>query len=122
VTTTKDVLEHHLKCFGERNLAGLLTDYASDAVLFTPYGMLKGTNAMKPLFEQVFAEFAKPGASFNITVQAIDGDYAYMLWTAETADNVYVMATDTYVVRGGKILVQSFAAHLSPKASPATVA
>ena len=42
-------------------------------------------------------------------------EYAYILWTAETADNVYEMATDTFVVRDGKILAQSFAAKLTPK-------
>jgi hypothetical protein len=30
--------------------------------------------------------------------------------SAETADNVYEMTTDTFVVRDGKIVAQSFAA------------
>jgi hypothetical protein len=42
-------------------------------------------------------------------------DYAYSLWSAETADNVYEMATDTQIVRGGKIVAQSFAGHIKPK-------
>ena len=32
---TKDVLDHHLKCFGEGDLKGILSDYAPGAVLFT---------------------------------------------------------------------------------------
>ena len=32
---TKDVLDHHLKCFGEGDLKGILSDYAPSAVLFT---------------------------------------------------------------------------------------
>ena len=36
MASTKDVLDHHLKCFGEGNLEGILTDYSSDAVLFVP--------------------------------------------------------------------------------------
>jgi hypothetical protein len=39
--STKDVLDHHLKCFGEGNLEGILADYSSDAVLFMPTGPLK---------------------------------------------------------------------------------
>ena len=43
------------------------------------------------------------------------GDFAYALWSAETADNVYEMATDTHVVRDGKIVAQSFAGQIKPK-------
>src|SRR5262249_61924806 len=53
-------------------------------------------------------------ASFRMKLQSAEGDYAYVLWTAETADNVYAMATDTFIVRDGKIAAQSFAAHASP--------
>jgi len=62
----------------------------------------------------LFAEFAKPGATFTMKQQLVDGDYAYILWTAETADNVYELATDTFVVQGGKIVAQSFTAKIRP--------
>ena len=48
--------------------------------------------------------------------QFIEGDYAYILWTAETADNVYEVGTDTFVVRDGKIVAQSFTGKIVPKA------
>ena len=47
--------------------------------------------------------------------QWVEGDYAYILWSAETADNSYEAATDTFVVRNGKIVAQSFAAKITPK-------
>jgi hypothetical protein len=34
---------------------------------------------------------------------------------AETPDNIYEPASDTYVVRDGKIVAQSFAAKITPK-------
>jgi hypothetical protein len=85
--------------------------------LFTPNGPLKGHDAIRPLFERMLAEFNKPGASFSMHLQSVEGDYAYILWTAETADNVYEMATDTFVVRDGKIAAQSFAAKMSPQSA-----
>jgi len=112
---TKDVLDNHLKCFGEGDLKGILSDYARDAVLFTPNGPLKGVDSIRPLFEQLLAEFGKPGATFSMKLQSVEGDYAYILWAAETADNVYEVATDTFVVRDGKIIAQSFAANIAPK-------
>ena len=45
----------------------------------------------------------------------MEGEYAYILWTGETADNVYEMATDTFFVRNGKIVAQSFTGKITPK-------
>ena len=113
--STSDVLDRHLKCFAEYDLEGVLADYSSDAVLFVPTGPLKGPDAIRPLFEGLISEFAKPGSSFTMQQRCVDGDHAYILWTAETADDSYEFATDTFVVRSGKIVAQSFAAKIKPK-------
>ncbi len=115
MVSTKDVLDHHLKCFGEGDLNGILSDYTPGAILFTPEGALKGIDAIRSLFQTMIAEFGKPGAAFSMKQQFIEGDHAYILWTAETADNVYEFATDTFVVREGKIVAQSFASKIMPK-------
>ena len=113
--STNDVLDRHLKSFAERDLDGVLSDYSSDAVLFVASGPLRGPAAIKPLFGTLIAEFAKPGSSFAMQQRWVEGDHAYILWTAETADNCYEFATDTFVVRNGKIVAQSFAAKITPK-------
>lgn len=113
--STQNVLDHHLRCFGEGNLEGILADYAAEAVLFTPTCPSNGTTAIKALFEAMLAEFGKPGMSFTMQQQFVQGDYAYILWSAETADNTYEAATDTLVVRNGKIIAQSYAAKITPK-------
>src|SRR4029450_10450223 len=115
MVSTKDVLDHHLKCFGEGNLEGILSDYAPGAVLFTPDGPLRGVNAIRPLFEAMIAEFGKPGARFSMKQQFVEGNHAYILWSAETAANVYELGTDTFVVRDGKIVAQSFTGKVTPK-------
>ena len=107
---TKDVVEHHLKSFGEGDLDRILSDYAPDAVLFTPEGSLKGRDAIRPLFVALLDEFGKPGATFSLSRQLVDGEHAYIVWTAQTAENLYELVTDTFFVRDGKIAVQSFAA------------
>jgi ketosteroid isomerase-like protein len=117
VTTlsTSDVLDRHLNSFAKYDLDGILADYSSDAVLFTPTGPLRGPAAIKALFQTLISEFAKPGSSFTIQHRSIEGNYGYILWTAETADNSYEFATDTFVVRDGKIVAQSFAAKIKRK-------
>ena len=113
---TRAVIDNHLACFGAKNLEGILSDYAADAILFTPGGVLKGPDAIKPLFERMLAEFSRPGASFALRQMEIDGEHAFIVWSAETADNIYELGTDTFVVRAGKIAVQSFAGKIVPKA------
>ena len=36
MSTTSEVLNQHLKCFGENDLVGVLADYSSDVVFFIP--------------------------------------------------------------------------------------
>jgi ketosteroid isomerase-like protein len=113
--TTQEVLTHHLHTFGKGDLAGVMADYSPDSRLFTPNGMLKGPEAIRQLFTSQFKEFAKPGASFQMLRQDVDGDTAYILWKAETADNRYEIGTDTFVVKDGKIVTQTFAGKITPK-------
>jgi ketosteroid isomerase-like protein len=113
--TTNDVLNQHLKSFSENDLKGVLADYSSDAVLFIPGKSLRGPDEIKPFFQALLSEFAKPGASFWLRQQSVEGEYAYILWSAETADNCYDAATDTFVVQNGKIVAQSFSARVTPK-------
>jgi ketosteroid isomerase-like protein len=115
MASTKDVLDHHIRCFGEGDLKGIVSDYAPGAVLFTPDGPLRGADAIRPFFQAMLAEFGKPGAAHSMKQQFVEGDYAYVLWTAETADNVYELGTDTLVVRDGKIVAQSFAGKITHK-------
>ena len=115
MASTKDVLDHPLKCFGEGDLDGVLSTYAPGAVLFRADGPLKGADAMRPFFQAMIAELGKPVATFSVNQESVEGEYAYIVWSAETADNVCEIGTDTFVVRDGKILAQSFAAKLAPK-------
>ena len=108
MNSTKDVIDNHIRRFREGNLEGVLDDYSPDAVMFTPSGTLRGRSEIKGLFQKLLVDFGKPTAIF-------DGDYAYLIWSAETADNYYEDATDTVVVRDGKIVTQSFAAKIRPK-------
>ena len=113
--STKDILDRHLRYFGASDLGGILSDYASDAVMFTANGTLRGVDEIKPLFQALIAEFEKPGAAFSMKLQSVEGDCGYILWNAETSDNVYELGTDTFVVRQGKIVAQSFTGKVTAK-------
>jgi hypothetical protein len=111
--TTHDVLTHHLSCFGD--IDGTMADYGAESRFFTPAGVLRGCEPIRRFFARLFEEFAKPGMSFEMLEEQVDGDTAYIVWKAETADNRFELCTDTFVVRNGKIVTQTFAGKVSPK-------
>ena len=112
--TTTELVQRHIQSFLAYDLEGVLSDYAPDAVFFTPDGTLRGPGPIRGFFTALLAEFSKPGAMFALGQQHVEGDHAYILWTARTADNLYEFATDTFFVRNGKIAVQSFAGKITP--------
>jgi ketosteroid isomerase-like protein len=93
MTSTKDVLAHRLKCFGEGDLEGILADYAPAAVLFMPTGLIEGVDAITPVFQHIVSEFTKPGTQFALQQQCVEGDYACTRWNAETPDNMHDAGT-----------------------------
>jgi hypothetical protein len=84
-------------------------------VLFTPGGPLVGIDEIRGFFKAMLVEFGKPGTVFDMKLRSVVSDFSYVIWTAETSDNVYEMGTDTQVVRDGKIVAQSFAATITPR-------
>lgn len=112
---TKAVLEHHLAAFGAGDMKAMMADYTEESVIHVPGAEFRGKAAIQQLFTGLFAEFAKPGASFNLMNTVIEDDVAFIFWTAETADNVYELGTDTFVIDDGKIEIQTLATKVTPK-------
>jgi hypothetical protein len=59
--------------------------------------------------------FAPGTFDFVMDASHIEGDVAYILWHADCASAVVALGTDTFVVRDGKIAVQTFAVKIDPK-------
>lgn len=115
MSTTADVLDHHLEAFREQDLAETMADYADDAVVVMHDDVLRGTGAIRALFENLYAEFSQPEASFHLDTKVAEGDTGYLVWHAETPQNTYEFATDTFVVEDGEIVTQTVAAKVTPK-------
>jgi SnoaL-like domain len=113
--TTQEVLTRHLDFLGKLDLAGIMADYADEATFFSQGGVLHGSDAIRQFFARLFDEFGKPGMSFDLLQQEVDGDTAYIVWKAESADNLFEIGTDTFIVRNRKIVTQNFAGKIMPK-------
>lgn len=116
MSTTQDVLEHHLDAFGEQDMEAILDDYDEESVIITDEETYRGREEIGGLFEELFADFAQSGSEIELHHQAIEDEVAHIVWDGETPDNTYEFATDTFVVRDGTIVAQTFAGRIEPKA------
>ncbi|MFA9417662.1 nuclear transport factor 2 family protein [Natrinema sp. HArc-T2] len=114
MTTTDDVLDHHLTAFGEQDLEAVLEDYTDESVIVTNMGTFRGLEEVEGLFEDLFEEFDHEEATIDMQQETVEDEFAYIVWEAETPENVYEFATDTFYVPEEAILFQTFAGHLSP--------
>lgn len=115
MSATESILEHHLEMFGERDLDGIMEDYADNAVLITQTETFSGQDEIREMFSKWFPEFEDPSATFSLEEQVVVDDYAYIVWNAETPENEYEFASDTFVIRDGEIVAQTFAAKTNAK-------
>ncbi|SHH34616.1 nuclear transport factor 2 family protein [Halobaculum gomorrense] len=114
--TTESVLDHHLDAFMDQNMDEMLADYTDDSVVITnTSGTFRGLDEIRTLFEGLFAEFGQGDVEFQLDTRVVEGDIAYIVWHAETPDNSYEFATDTFHVHDGAISTQTLGAVVTSK-------
>ncbi len=103
--TTEAVLGQHVQALVSRNLDSIMSDFTDDSVLFSPNGAFKGLENIRAFFTAAL-EMLPPAALGNLKVikQEIDGEYAYVLWSADPALS---FAGDMFRIQDGKIVMQS---------------
>ena len=89
----------------------LVSDYTEASTIFTPNGPVHGLAAIRA-FAEAFVGSLPPGFfdQFKILRQDFDGEVAYQTWSAEP---FVPLGTDTFIVRDGKIMLQTWAAHMA---------
>lgn len=121
------VLDHHVKAMTAGDLDAVMADYADDALLVAPHGIAPGqTNvsgndvfsgkanirkffavltdkAHNPAFHQMTATFESRG-----------NDVTLMHWVQFGGQPQQVSGTDTWIIRGGKVIVQIVAVDPAP--------
>jgi ketosteroid isomerase-like protein len=105
--TVLETLQHHLEALVAQDIDAIVSDYTDESVLITPDVTIRGTSELRDFFTDALK--AMPGFVDAIALnrQEIEGDVAYIVWTAP---GFMTLGTDTFLVRDGKIVVQTFAA------------
>ena len=67
------------------------------------------------MFADLLPEFDNREVEFSLDEQITVDSYVYIVWHAETPENEYEFASDTFVVREGEIVAQTLAANVSSK-------
>jgi ketosteroid isomerase-like protein len=59
-STTQAVVNHHLERFAALDLQGVVADYAPDAMMIVPTGVLRGVHEITPLFRTCLPSSPSP--------------------------------------------------------------
>ncbi len=114
--TIEDVLTRHAAAIAAGDLEGLLADYADDGVVMSPGRTARGISEISDLFTDLFRELIPPASTKLVgTWRATHGEYVFVVWEGESATRRFPIGTDTFVVRGEKIVFQTFVAHSEEK-------
>ena len=112
VSAAATVVAHHMAVSGTRNIDAVLEDYADDAIVVTPDGVGRGKADLRRMFELVFsrqAPSASPSAPPTMLKQAFVDNVGQVIWAQNAGKPDEVVGVETYIVRDGKIQVQTVA-------------
>ena len=107
------VLDHHVANMKSGHLEGVLSDYAPDAVVVAPAGMVTPDGVFvgkdtRKLFSVLTAKDNLPGnKSMETKYEPLGPDTTLMRWVQFKGTPKEVSGYDVFVVRGGKVVFQT---------------
>jgi hypothetical protein len=106
--STESILQNHLLA-AKQGVDALLQDYTDESVLITHAATYRGLSEIRQFFTALLDEVPKGFFdSLKMNRREVVGEVAYILWERKPW---FALATDTFVVRNGKILFQTFAGY-----------
>lgn len=107
-SATEFVVRNHLQAFLEqKGVDAILSDYDDDACFVSESRTYHGKPEIGGFFKAFIASLP-PGAigRFSLRALRVEGEIAYITWSV---GGFALLGTDTFVVRDGKIVSQTFA-------------
>ncbi len=127
--SSQAVLDRHVAAMKAGNLDAVMADYADDALVIAPHGIAPGQVSVagndvfagKANARKLFAVLTDKGhhaamESMTSTYEQRGNDVVLMKWVQFKGAPNQVSGTDTWVIRGGKVITQVVAVDPAPPA------
>jgi len=111
---TKEVLDHHWATFQTGDLDEVMADYTDESILITPDRTFKGLKEIRENFVGAFKAFPKDSTTIKLHKSVVTQDVAYIIWEASGPKVKVSYGTDTFIIRDGKIVRQTYAGVMAP--------
>ena len=112
---TESILNHHFEAFDRQDLDDVLADYALDAVLMVHEKAYRGQAEIRSFFDDFMHQQLPPESQFDLLNMQVIDKIGYIVWKAQTPNQMFEFATDTFVIENGKIQYQTFACLITTK-------
>ena len=109
------VFNSHIQGFTTGDLEMVQSNLTEETVLIIPGATYTGVAEFSEYITGQMQEFGQEGVVFEMGEMHVSGKIVYISWSAETPDNSYVYATETYLIEDGKIAVQTVGWIKEPK-------
>ncbi|HET9782812.1 MAG TPA: nuclear transport factor 2 family protein [Candidatus Dormibacteraeota bacterium] len=117
VTATRQVFDHHIGALVAGDIDGIMADYSEESVVIGPHGVTQGLEAIRELFQSYLATLLKPGTyELSADTVHVHSDIVYVMWHANCTGADITFAADTFLMKDGKIALQTFAPKVEPHA------
>lgn len=108
----KNVFMRRMQAIMDGDIDAMMSCYAEDAVLFMTNGVLHGYDEIRTLFAAGFGSGNYSGLAIELSQLIVEGEVVYTVWSAKSASFNTPFGTDTFIIRDGKIIVQTSAAQV----------
>lgn len=109
-TTTEVIHDHLMKRLGGDVEADIRENYADSVAVLTKSGVYLGLAGIEAAAEELSRLVGDATFTFEQTV--ISGEYAFLEWSASDGRRIVSDGADSFVVRDGRIVMQSI--HYTP--------
>jgi ketosteroid isomerase-like protein len=107
---TETIFKEHFQKVFSLQLDAVLEDFTEESVLFSPDGVFRGLDGIRQFYQGAM-QLLTPDVLSSVKVhrQEFKGEFAYVVWSAGA---IMPLASDTFHLKDGKILMQSFVGYM----------
>jgi ketosteroid isomerase-like protein len=113
--SVSEVLDHHIRTLNACQVDEVVYDYAPDAIIITQEGVVKGLSAIREFFINSTTNVLPLSSVSKMAAKIVEGEVAFIVWSAESPKFSFLLGTDTFIIRKGEIIEQTFAGLIQEK-------